>query len=658
MRFALLSVLLLAASLPSRAALSVSLSPNPPGPQPLGTTVVWTATASGGSGSYQYQFSDAPSGTSAQVRQDYRPLATWSWTPTDFEGLFTVSVTAVDTITGVSQSVSASYQLTSALNSGLAAVHPTSHPLVALYSAPSCQSPNSMRVRFQQVAALTSATTNLVPCRYNPQNSSPDTTSMNFLIAGLYPSSTYQMSWETVSPAGAILHTGAKLAFTTGALPANVFFPVYTVLTPAPATDTQQPILLMDHISISTPQGTPVPTATDLSGNILWYLPYPVGYLGRTEIGGPMFVVVPNSAPTANVLREVDLAGHTLLETNLARINQQLAAYPFPSQLVNPDGGSTPAPTPTYITAFSHEARRIYAPTPAAPNGYIIALGTEEVSSTVYQGGTPSQPVDILGDKLFVLDPNLQLVWAWSSFDHDDISRPAVLGEVCYHSQLGCKPFSNSFTSANDWLHSNTIQYTGWDGDFIISQRHQDWVIKINYNNGLGDGSIVWFLGGNLANTPYQPSFSLSTLNTIGQADIGFPWFSHQHDSQFWLGGSQVNGSYVFMVFDDGNTRRAKYNPNADSRCQLYAVNETGHGANLNYNANVGSYSFGLGSAQLLTNGNKFCDSGVIGGGFSSSTYTENTETDKNANVVFNLKAGADTYRSFRMRDLYSPVNP
>ncbi len=122
--------------------------------------------------------------------------------------------------------------------------------------------------------------------------------------------------------------------------------------------------------------------------------------------------------------------------------------------------------------------------------------------------------------------------------------------------------------------------------------------------------------------------------------------------------GSTISGNGICKVFDDGNTRRAKYNPSADSRCQLYAVNETGHGANLNYNADVGSYSFGLGSAQLLTNGNKFCDAGVIGGGFSSSTYTENAETGKNANVVIQLKAGADTYRSFRMRDPYSPVNP
>lgn len=652
--------LLAAFALPTllHAGLTVSLTPNPAGPHPLGTKIVWTASATGGSGSYQYQFSSAPAGTPAQVRQDYRPLATWSWTPTDFEGLYTISVSAVDTATGATQSVSANYELTSLLNAGLATVHPTSHPLVALYSAPSCQTPNFMRVRFQQVPSTTSSTTNLVPCRFNPQGPRPDTTSMNFLIAGMYPSSTYQMDWETVSPAGTTLHTGAKLFFTTQSLPSSVFFPAYTVLTPAPAGDTLQPILLMDHISITGPNGTPVPTATDLSGNVLWYLPYPVGYLGRTEAGGPMFVVVPNSNPTANVLREVDLAGNTLLETNLGRINQQLAAYPFPSQLVNPNGGSTPAPTPTYITAFSHEARRITAPTSAAPNGYIIALGTEEVSSTLYQGGTAAQPVDILGDKLLVLDSNLQLVWAWSSFDHNDISRPAVLGEVCYHGQLGCKPFSNSFNSANDWLHSNTIQYTGWDGNFIVSQRHQDWVIKINYNNGAGDGSIAWYLGGGLANTPYQPSFSLTTINTVGQSDIGFPWFSHQHDSQFWLGGAKVGGNYIFMVFDDGNTRRARYNANADSRCQLYAINESALGANLNYNADVGSYSFGLGSAQLLTNGNKHCLSGVIGGSFSSSTYTENTESDKSGNIVFNLQAATDTYRSFRMHDLYTPINP
>ena len=54
--------------------------------------------------------------------------------------------------------------------------------------------------------------------------------------------------------------------------------------------------------------------------------------------------------------------------------------------------------------------------------------------------------------------------------------------------------FNPAFTVANDWLHTNAIQGTA-DGNIIISERSQDWVLKINYANGKGDGSVIWHLG-------------------------------------------------------------------------------------------------------------------------------------------------------------------
>ena len=73
------------------------------------------------------------------------------------------------------------------------------------------------------------------------------------------------------------------------------------------------------------------------------------------------------------------------------------------------------------------------------------------------------------------------------------------------------------------------------DDDLIVSLRTQDWVIKIDYADGTGNGHIVWKLGagGNfkaIANTPN-------------------PWFSHQHDVRY------INDN-TLLVFDDGNTRQ------------------------------------------------------------------------------------------------------
>ena len=181
--------------------------------------------------------------------------------------------------------------MTSLLVNGHAAVNPTKHPLVALFSTGSCAAPNSMRVRFKPTSTVPAGgitapmTTNLLPCRDNP--SSPDKTSMNFYIAGMYPTTTYKMHWETVDPTGTVLHVGTDLPFTTGPLPANIDFPAITVPTPAmPPTSNTAPILLHDYLPPRTPGNYYVPTATDLSGNVLWYYPLAVSLMPRTEVGG------------------------------------------------------------------------------------------------------------------------------------------------------------------------------------------------------------------------------------------------------------------------------------------------------------------------------------------------------------------------------------
>ena len=133
-------------------------------------------------------------------------------------------------------------------------------------------------------------TTNLVPCRDNP--SSPDKTSMNFYIAGMYPTTTYKMHWETVDPTGTVLHVGTDLPFTTGPLPANIDFPAITVPTPAmPPTSATAPILLHDYLPPRQPGEYFVPTATDLSGNVLWYYPLAVSLMPRTEVGGNALII-------------------------------------------------------------------------------------------------------------------------------------------------------------------------------------------------------------------------------------------------------------------------------------------------------------------------------------------------------------------------------
>ena len=663
LRLPLILCCLVVGAIPLMAQLAVSLSPNPAGPQPVGTTITWTATVSGDpdpNPSYEYTFSAEPTGQPVQVRKGYGHANVWTWTPAAFEGNFTVGATVKNVHVNTSASTTSAYTLTSPLVSGHANVTATNHPLVALFSAPACQVPNFMRVRFTPTTVPTggissSMTTALAPCRFNTTSTTPDSTSMNFEIAGMYPSTTYLMHWETVTPAGTTLVTGSNFSWTTGAIPSSVNFPAFT--STGTSADTAEPIVLHSVVTIPVKGKVYTSAAVDLAGNILWYsLVPPV----RTEMGGNTWGFSNPGSTDIYVagIRESDLAGNPVLETTVGAINEQLLAI-----------GARP------ITSFHHEVRRITTPNGSGPNGYILVLAnSEQICGGTYpncQGSTSSTPVDVLGDQVLVLDTNMNLVWHWDAFSNLDIQHTAILNEQCVQpGGAGCEPFNKNFQTANDWNHTNSAQYTAYDGNIVISQRHQDAVYKIAFGKGSGDGHIIWELGlpnqpdgmpiiGGVGGTPL-PHFQLFTSGT-GGPDLGYPWFSHQHDTEFELNGFVFNGGFrVMTLFDDGNTRQAYFNPNADSRCHLLAINESALVANLNTNGDLGSYSFAVGSAQLLKNGNLHCDSGFIGGFAAATTdpLTESVEMDQQGNFVYKLDAAQDSYRTWRMQDLFTADNP
>ena len=330
----------------------------------------------------------------------------------------------------------------------------------------------------------------------------------------MYPSTQYLMHWEEYDTAG-LVSTGADLPFTTGALPSAFHPSTFQVNAPASAHDAAYPVVLWQFIASGG-------TATDLAGNVIWYSLNPF-FMSRMEAGGD-FYSYGNGA-----LTQYDLAGNAVVQTNVEILNEQLTAQGYP----------------TFSAFNNHEARHL-------PNGNILLLGYRYAVSTSAQGGTPADPVDILGDMVLVLDHNLQLVWAWDSFAHEDINRAAILGERCVTGVAGggCPALNPGFTQANDWLHTSFAQGTAADGNIIISQRNQDMVFKINYANGAGDGSVIWRMGPGLDFTIVNPP-----SQTCGSPNV-FPWFTHQHDSAFQFEeNGDAGGGTIMTVFDDGNTR-------------------------------------------------------------------------------------------------------
>lgn len=605
-------VLASAAVAARRPTVTITLSPSLPSPELLGSSITWTANVQGQQGhTYDYQFSVTLAGQN-QIVRDFNLPDSFVWVPWTVEGNYTVSVVVRDITQQpyiVYAPVSQQYMIQPIVTQqGQSAVNMTSHPLVALFSAGPCTVGHSIRVRFRQTTSSTSMTTNAVPC---------STTSANFLVAGMLPNTQYDMHWEEF--ANNYLNSGPDLSFTTGHLPNN--FPAnekWQVNVPATQRDAAFPVVLFQENPTIGQFLVYWAAATNLNGNVIWYHPGEA-LVTRMEPGGHYFTM------SYTTFSEYDLAGHETLETNLEILNEQLAAKSYP-----------------IMTGLNiHETRVL-------PNGGFLILGSRDMSSTMYQGGTQQNPVDILGDMILVLDHNMQLVWAWDSFAHQDLSREATLNDVCYHLSQGCPPFSLSFTQANDWTHANAVQMTS-DGNILLSERSQDWVLKIAYANGTGDGHLIWRMG------PYGDFRILNPPQTLCGDPNVYPWFTHQHDAAFQAG---IGATETFTVFDDGNLRHEQCG-GGDSRGMVLSVVETTHTVYIQTQADLGGYSAALGSAQLLYSPG-YGLTASFGNGllYLPNPAAEATEVTLGGQIAYQLQGNGWSYRTYRMQDLYTPTLP
>ncbi len=305
-----------------------------------------------------------------------------------------------------------------------------------------------------------------------------------------------------------------------------------------------------------------------------------------------------------NILREIDLAGNVVRETNIAAVNAELTSMGH-----------------DVITSFFHDVERL-------PNGQTTVIGLTERTVTI--NGTPT---DYIGAEILVLDKNFQVAWAWDAFDHLDVNRGPVLGEIVPPGSPG-PTASVPRLPAVDWLHLNAVSWSPADQDLVLSIRHQDWVIKIDYRNGAGDGHIVWRLG-------QGGDF------TIDSTDPN-PWFSHQHNAHYI-------DDHTLILFDNGNTRHAS-DPNAHSRGQVWTLDEQTMTATLVVNADLGSYAGALGAAERLSNGDYSFTLGT-NGPEPPRPPAHTVEVRPDGTKVYDLMANTPEYRSFRMRTLYEGVD-
>src|SRR5579871_3125444 len=619
-------------SAPLRATVTIqSLSPSVASPQSLGSSVTWTAKATDSkSNAVTFQFSvTSPSGTTTMVKDfNIGTLSSGVWSSQPFvwvtiagEGTYTIQVIAKDFVSGESATKTQSFHLNTRVSGGVAKVGKSGNALVALFSSPSCASGSTMRVAFYTGTGATNYTT--------WQSCNPPT-SMNFYVAGMLPSTTYSMYSQTQT--GGKITNGTTLSFTTGALPTRLpsgFFPSFTVNTAAPAND-PNPMMLWSFTKLI------VPVATDLSGNINWYYGNGQGTLLTRPIAGGTMLTIQNgtswnsSNTTQQMLREIDLAGNTVRETNTGIIANQLVAQGVTDatpcgQIMKPFVAGEAC-----LNDFHHDAIRYVI---GGQQYTAFMAHIEKLFPPGTQGNQGSALVDILSEMVIVLNSNWQVVWHYDAFDQLDINRTAPLDETCSAGASDCPTNLFLSNSANDWTHANTVDYVAAgssqnpdSGDFLISMRNQDQVIRIHYNQGAGScapapapSCIEWYMGppDNLTQPPNSFTFNNITNDP-------WPWFSHQHDTTYANSGVKitVNGitEPLLTVYDNGNTRYSvpplglgtNCTPNdCNSRGMALMVDESAMSVTPVLLQDLGVKTTALGGAGLLSNGNYSFSTGI-----------------------------------------------
>ncbi|MGA8937843.1 MAG: aryl-sulfate sulfotransferase, partial [Acidobacteriaceae bacterium] len=425
-------------------------------------------------------------------------------------------------------------------------------------------------------------------------------------VAGMLPNTTYHMR-ANVTLADGQTTADVDHTFASGALPAGIAasFPVTLgVGTPQPGVE------LMDEGAAPTRL-----IVTNLQGQVIWtYVPVVTGstflYIGKLESNGNILTMMaPNSYPVGptgtNVLREIDLAGDTVRELTMATLNTQLA-----------DAGYS-----VTLNYFSHDVVPL-------PNGHTLVLAntTETPTNlTGYPAGTK-----VVGDVVIDLDTNWKPDWVWNEFDHFDVNR---------------HPWAAMFP---DWTHSNSLSYSTDDGDFIVSMRHQNWVAKVDFQNGKGTGNVVWKLG-------YQGDYKL-----VGGTDPT-DWFYAQHDVQYAT--TNTTGVYSLTVMDNGDDRiypngkqcGTSGEPACYTTIQELQLDDSAMTATFQIHQTLPAalYSNYGGNVEILANG----DTEYTLPGIATGTQTYEVTPGSNPQTVWEMKTPAlEGYRTFRMPSLYPGV--
>jgi hypothetical protein len=448
---------------------------------------------------------------------------------------------------------------------------------------------------------------------------------VSIYVAGMLGQTLYHMRAQVVLDDGASLNDSDQARFASGA-PLKTGTPPVSSPVTVSGSGTPQPGIELWN-TILPPKYVEV-LATDLKGNPIWNYTYPGSAADKIQgiqllPNGDWLMVISYlsslSAPTAsdpnllNTVREIDLAGNTVREVTMDALNKKLAG----SSLRDAQGN------PYQLKSFHHDVLPL-------PNGHWVLLAA--YFKTIANLTGYSKPTAVLGDALVDVDPNGNPDWVWNTFDHLDINRRPM--------------------NFPDWTHSNGMLYSSDDHNLLLSMRHQNWIVKIDFNDGRGSGNVLWRLG-------QGGDFKL-----VGATDPT-DWFYAQHGASYFT--PNTTGVFRLGLMDNGNDRifpapmgQVTCTPAAGTSPQCYStvpvleLNEQDMTATMiqHYVPPPSYFSFFGGNTELLANGDlhmNFCS--PLAGAIEQELDPTGSQV-----VWQGTTAGADQFRVDRIGSLYPGV--
>ncbi|GIQ82446.1 arylsulfotransferase [Kipferlia bialata] len=308
-----------------------------------------------------------------------------------------------------------------------------------------------------------------------------------------------------------------------------------------------------DFLILSTTTSQPrhfaCPSVHYLSGKPVWFLPgwkdkaYVGSFVTRALRGGTFLTIRPGPCewfPAKDKeepklylnqeLVEIDLLGKALRRVSVSSVNDDLKTI-MGSPLV----------------CFSQDADRL-------PDGSTVVLGQSETAlpmavqmatQRALNTGKKSRKmrITLLSDVIVVLDTRLRVCWTWRAADHIPATYFREPFQYVPHpKRLFDMPLWEGDT-AFDHTHATQVSYLP-GGDFLVSLRSQDWLVRVDYRDGAGDGDILWKLGPG-------GDFKIKTGEQAALLDAAGTgvWWSHQ----FAFSASTLpDGRLELVLFDNG----------------------------------------------------------------------------------------------------------